>query len=979
MTLLSPFIRFKKVLTCLCGVAIVIAGCSLEKKSAVNRGLQNLTAKYNILFNAKEILNEKQAAYAAAYIDDYNEILSVYRDTTPQTGEPDKDLELVKQKANNIISIKEQSHYIGDAYMLLGKANFLQGNYFDAVEYFSYVTRSFGDNLQLRQNGLTWKGRSLMYLNKNNEAKLALDSALQSIDPKKKPGPDVYAAKLQYDINVQDYADGEEMAKKAIERSNNKVQELRWTFILGQLQEMNQKLPDAVASYTRIVKSNASFDMAFNANLNRIRIEDMQNGVKISRIARLRSLLKNPNNKEFTDQIYYQIATLQNADKDIDGAIKSYKQSARASTKNQTQKGLAFSKLADLYFRNKADYVTAKNYYDSTLMNLPLNYPGFGSLRKKADNLQLLADRLNIISREDTLQMLAALDETARNKKIDEMVNRNILQQQVIATAAANAQNDPLFNDPAAPQASTPNGDRFYFYNATALSQGFGNFKRVWGNRKLEDNWRRANRTSIDVPVNNTATTPVNTDPDGISNVMNKTPANVSSGNFRQEIVQNLPLTPAQLAQSNQRVFNAYLDIANFYRDVLEDKKEAIEAYETILTRFPDNANKAAIYYNLYRLYSENNAAQSDKYKNLVLTKYPETPFAKTILDPEYSRRLNEEDSEFSGLYNKVYDLYATKQYSRVITSADALVGQYPNNRYAAQLLYLRAIAAAHQEKLSPFKSDLEKIAAKYPDDKLITPLVNQHLSYINTNTPELAARPIVIVDKDGTDPEFTLPIADKLQTEYRPASVGRYEPVADVRAPENKLVAEAVKPVQQATVQPKPQQAAVKPPVVKTDITVVKPPLTAQTNLPALTTDQPKAASPVVAPPPAAIKPISKLFSMRDSTRYYFVVNVSSGTINLSSSRFGIGQFNRVQLQNTSINHYLKNAGVENQLIYVGRFNSLESVKDYARAIIPLMPEIMKTTKDKYSFFIITQENLDKLADKKTLDSYIDYYQAYY
>jgi hypothetical protein len=42
-------------------------------------------------------------------------------------------------------------------------------------------------------------------------------------------------------------------------------------------------------------------------------------------------------------------------------------------------------------------------------------------------------------------------------------------------------------------------------------------------------------------------------------------------------------------------------------------------------------------------------------------------------------------------------------------------------------------------------------------------------------------------------------------------------------------------------------------------------------------------------------------------------------------------------------------------------------------------MPDIMKVPKDKYSFFIITKENLDKLADSKTLDSYIEYYQQNY
>lgn len=78
--------------------------------------------------------------------------------------------------------------------------------------------------------------------------------------------------------------------------------------------------------------------------------------------------------------------------------------------------------------------------------------------------------------------------------------------------------------------------------------------------------------------------------------------------------------------------------------------------------------------------------------------------------------------------------------------------------------------------------------------------------------------------------------------------------------------------------------------------------------------------------------------------------------------------------------------AGNDNQLIYVGRFSSTESVKAYARAIIPLMPEIMKVPKEKYSFFIITKANLDKLAappagktSKNLLDAYIDYYQKNY
>ncbi|MFA6247660.1 MAG: tetratricopeptide repeat protein [Mucilaginibacter sp.] len=937
----------------LLAIVMVIAGCSLEKKSALNRNLQNLTAKYNILFNANELLRTKQAAYEEAYVDNYTELLSVYRDTVAKSDVPDKELDEVKAKANTIISVKEQSHYLGDAYLLLSKANYLDGNYFDAVEYANYVIRSFGANADLKQEALVYKARSLLYINQPADAKATLDSALQNINPKKKITADVYATKLQYDINVQEYIDAEAMAKLAVEYAHSSDQKLRWTFILAQLQELNHQPADAIANYTRVSKSNVEFDMAFNANLNRIRIEDSQSGVKVSRLTRLRSLLKNSNNKDFTDQIYFQIAQLQYNDGEIDNALKSYRLSVNSSTKNQSQKGLSYLRMADVLFKHKADYSGAGKYYDSALVNLSPKYPNYAIIKKKSDNLQILADRLQIISREDTLQMLAKLDEPTRLARIDKMVDAQILKSQPSPVSVA--QNKGMVNINQPPQESTPNGDNFYFASSNAISQGFSNFKRVWGNRRLEDNWRRANRASSDITQNNSAAIQQIGDPDAPANdVVNNAAQNkATAGNYRQSLIQNLPLTPVLMAQSNKRMFDAYLDIANFYRDVLDDKKEAIAAYELLLSRFPDSDNTPAIYYNLYRLYTETNVPpSSDKYKQLLVKNYPQTPFAKIILDPDYAKHISDEDSGFSTLYNKVYDLYAAKQYPQVIAAADALMAQYPNNRLAAQIYYLRAFAAGHQEPLAPFNNDLQQIVAKYPADKLITPLVNQHLAYITANQAELAARPIVISDRELNDPQFTIPIVYQQKTEYR-VKAEKYEPVEDVRKPEPKPVAPPVKEEKASAI-----TAITPPPAATQPAQVIVPPT------------QP-AAQPV--------KEAPSIFNMRDSTNYYFVVNVSTGTTNLASSRFGIGQFNRVNFEGNTIKHQLKAVGTDNQLIYVGRFANLTNVKDYARAIIPLMPDIMKVPKDKYSFFIITQENLDKLADQKTLDNYIDYYQKHY
>ena len=265
-------------------------------------------------------------------------------------------------------------------------------------------------------------------------------------------------------------------------------------------------------------------------------------------------------------------------------------------------------------------------------------------------------------------------------------------------------------------------------------------FKRIWGNRKLEDDWRRSNRSTTNATAN--AQFAGGTDPDALPAEKRKSRTDVAGGSYRQQIVQSVPLTPVLLAQSNARMYAAYLDIANFYRDILDDKPEAIKTYQQILTRFPADTNKAYIYYNLYRLYSITNVEISNTYKGKLLNEYPETPFAKVILDPDYARTLNDKDAAFNNAYNKVYDLYAHKKYNQAIKKTDTLMKQYPAHKQVVQLQYLRVISEGHQEGLPPFKEQLQQIADNFPADGLITPLVKKHLAYIEANKDAISPTP---------------------------------------------------------------------------------------------------------------------------------------------------------------------------------------------------------------------------------------------
>ncbi|MFD2145079.1 hypothetical protein [Mucilaginibacter antarcticus] len=108
----------------------------------------------------------------------------------------------------------------------------------------------------------------------------------------------------------------------------------------------------------------------------------------------------------------------------------------------------------------------------------------------------------------------------------------------------------------------------------------------------MEDDWRRSRQTAVANVVGGSPASAGAADPDAVPGDLRKSSTDIAAGNYRQSLLQNLPLTPVLMAQSNTRTYNAYLEIANFYRDVLEDKNEAIINYELLLTKYPEDRGR---------------------------------------------------------------------------------------------------------------------------------------------------------------------------------------------------------------------------------------------------------------------------------------------------------------------------------------------------------------------------------------------------
>ncbi|MCF8452778.1 MAG: gliding motility protein, partial [Pedobacter sp.] len=136
-----------------------------------SRGMQNLTAHYNILYNAKELINLSEKNIQLNYSDNYDRVISVYKEPNESLSQSElKNLDGAILKANTIANEKSLSKYVDDAYFLIAKANHLKSNFFNAVEFFNYVYINYPAEKEIRQAALAWKARSLIASDRLEEA-----------------------------------------------------------------------------------------------------------------------------------------------------------------------------------------------------------------------------------------------------------------------------------------------------------------------------------------------------------------------------------------------------------------------------------------------------------------------------------------------------------------------------------------------------------------------------------------------------------------------------------------------------------------------------------------------------------------------------------------------------------------------------------------------------------------------------------------
>ncbi len=935
-------------------VCFIIAGC------AANRGredgsqydmMESLTARFNIVYHGRKIIADVTRQNFEAHRDNYQQLLPVLIEPTEATASSNTPLmDSVIGKARDIINRKSQSKYISEAYLLTGKANHLKGNYYNAVAFFTYVANTFADMPEYRQAALVGKARAQMKLGNLTDAGLVLDTVFAGLESEKESVGLAFATQAEYYLLVHDEAAAITMLEQAIDHTRHKPTRLRWHFLLGQLLEKHGRLEAAYDHYSKVVHSNAPYEMSFHAGLNRVFLATAEDVTGEQRVRLLRRMLRDGKNREFKDQIYFQIAKICYADGHLQQSLANYELALRQESANRYQTTLTYLELADHYF-NTADYPVAKLYYDSVGMALPADFPGAGEVQRKIANLDGLIAQLQVVAHQDSLQYLAGLGEVERQAEVDSLVTRRwaryqAAQAEQVGSTAKRRSQPTRFSPFEDMEVNTPTGsdNRFYFNNPDAMGMGQAEFRRRWGNRQLRDNWRFS-----DMAGSGGATAPA-VAATGTTETASAPPADAAAVDratwaaaLRQAYLDELPDTDEKIGASDTLIHGALMQIGNSYRDDLRDPEAAIRTYEELLTRYPATADAPLLYYNLYRLYTDIDASKVAYYREKLFTDFPDSRYSHIIRDPMYLTKLEQQQRELDQAYASVYTQYTEQLYPEVIGEVTRILGERTGRRQTlSQLAYLRALARGRTSAIDTFENALRELVADFPDDSLITPLVNQHLEFIETHRDTLSARHYALQ-----------PIAEGRQRFVDEPTMTLWPQLLIVRGPEP----------------PRPRRELAVNAAGSTGVAGAQ----GLGNTQGIAQQQLAKVAEVGEWGPNVYRDLELL---PDSATYYFVVNVMNGRVNLAPSRFGIGQFNRARYGGQAISHQLKVVNSENQLIYIGPFSSFDDAKRYETRILPLLADIMKIPGDLYNTFVITETIFGTLSDFDKVDDYHAVYQ---
>ena len=716
--MLKDCIKILSITTGLVLLGLIFSSCSTQKNTWATRSFHQTKVKYNILHNGNIAYEEGLKTIRDANTDDYSRVLYLYPVSNHQaaeaaTAQMDKTIEKCRKciklhsikakpkrdpkKANDPkyklwLQSEEFNANMDLAWLRLGQAEFHKGDFLGAVSTFNYIINHYQNDPDMIAQCQLWIARAYAEMGWQYEAEDMLNRV--QIDALSRKHAKLYSAvKADVLLKGEHYREAIPFVKLAIPHEKRKIYRPRFAYVLGQLYEMDSKREEAVLSYKSVVRMAPPNEMEFNA---RIRMAEL--GGKNS-LRQLRTMTKQSKFKDRLDQIYGAMGNIYLQNKDTAKALEMYEKAIAESTQAGTAKAAVLVRAGDIYFEQRA-YVKAQPCYREAVTILTAENPEYARVQKRSEVLDELIVSYSQAQLQDSLQRLGHMTEEEQRAIVDKIIAALIEAEKQDSIRQVQEARDLAHGDDMPRSVNTANmlggggaqKGEWYFYNPQLMKQGQQEWRRKWGNRPLEDNWRRQNKQV-------TAAFGEGTNPEDADSTLvagdsaNVQPPIETDTHKPEYYLQQIPRTEQEYALSDSLWREAMVALFFIYRDRLEDQPQADETLRELERRFPSHACLAPIY--------EDQRMQALRHDTAYIA--------------QMQRMLAEQDS----LYAATYGAYTKGEYALVKANKQYADTAFPQSALMPRFLFLNAVSVARTEGQEAFVAELQELVARYGETEM--------------------------------------------------------------------------------------------------------------------------------------------------------------------------------------------------------------------------------------------------------------------
>ncbi len=729
-------------------VIFFLGACSSQRDTITNRAFHNLTAHYNAYFLADTKIKETENQVLENYKEDYTQILPVFIPIDSATIQQNKvPLDSARELSSKAIDWHRISKWVDDSYFLIGKIDYLQGRTDDAKNAFRYVNSQSKDK-DLRHKALISLLRLYIDQQALEDANFTIDYLSKETEISTENTFELYKTLAYYYENRADQNGVIGALDRATNYTSDKKERSRLYFILAQRYQREGIDALAFDYFQKSLEGNPPYERAFFATLYAQQVAELNASKDLKKVRNYyEGLYEDPKNKDLKDVVIFERALFEEKQNDIPLTLELLHQAAKETGSIPRLKGYIYQKLADIKFNQFKDYRATKYYLDSALTFIKEEDPVAKQLTEKKTSLDTYVFHFERIEKNDSLIQLASLPEEEQVLRAEKFIEDEKQRLAELKRKTDSPKSTSIFDNLLA-FGDKASGSTFYFDNSAALQQGAIEFVRTWGNRPLQDNWRRKaalTQAASQLPTPDTTDSPTDSSASSDSTAIPSV----------ETLLASIPKSPEQLSKANTELEESYFELGKVLYFQLKEPQRSRQYLEALVQQYPKTLKKPEAYYLLY-LGQKELKGNFNVYTQLLNLEFPESPYTFSVNNPEASVG-NKASLESAKGYEQAYNAYYEGNYAQARELIFATLEKYPLTRNTEKLLLLNAMVSGKLESKEEFKSKLVAFIQNAKEQDLLTlakamlqPLLSQEeLNAKVSSAPSIGVTPPAPIEKE--------------------------------------------------------------------------------------------------------------------------------------------------------------------------------------------------------------------------------------